>query len=235
MLWGPPFGGTGAHTARVVEKLSSAICDNYGHAGPRLVRYLMDHAGEWERWRADYREAQDEYARAAGGDAVAGRLSTYLAALRVTAEIAHDAFGFSWAPRDPIDAVVEDVITEGVDADRAATALSHVVSYARSREHAFYGRHEKYEGTPRAVGTGWLGKWEKDDGWKSISFYPHSLRETLAQGGFDAEATLRIWSERGWLNTGTDRSRRTMKVRVDGASEWLIVVRRDAIERVEGT
>ena len=42
-LWGSPFEGTNRATEAAVSKVQRMVLDNYGHAGPRLVRYLLDH------------------------------------------------------------------------------------------------------------------------------------------------------------------------------------------------
>jgi hypothetical protein len=51
VLWGPPFGSTDEETAVIVDKLNLGILQNYGHAGPRLIRYLLDNQDKWEEFR----------------------------------------------------------------------------------------------------------------------------------------------------------------------------------------
>ena len=233
-LWGPPFGPPNEQTGPVVESVNRAVRENYGHAGPELVRYLLDNRNRWEKWRAEYHRTQAALAERASSDAVAGRISGYLAALCIAAKLAHEALELPWSYSDPIDHIYDEVIAEGGDADRAATALSHVMSYARAHEHAFYGRHLKYEGKPHPAGAGWVGYWKAEENWDSIGFHPHRLRAIIEEGRFDAEAMLRVWRDREWLIVGKDRKRNTMKVRVGRESAWLVVVRRAAIEEVEG-
>jgi hypothetical protein len=41
-VWGSPFGGTSEGTVAAVRLLTDGVCANYGHAGPRLARWLLD-------------------------------------------------------------------------------------------------------------------------------------------------------------------------------------------------
>lgn len=42
-LWGPPFGRADDKTAALVGRLDLAVRQNYGHAGPRFIQFIMAH------------------------------------------------------------------------------------------------------------------------------------------------------------------------------------------------
>ena len=53
-LWGTPFGGASQAIGRKVRILNRRILAHHGHAGPRFIRYLIDHRTEWRSWRKGY-------------------------------------------------------------------------------------------------------------------------------------------------------------------------------------
>ena len=96
----------------------------------------------------------------------------------------------------------------------------------------FYGRHQVFgqDADVRVPAGGWSGKWDADQTWEYIAFYPTVLNRILKEMGYGPEAILAAWKERGWLDTDSDRKRYTKRLRVDTERTHLVVIRRDAIE-----
>jgi putative DNA primase/helicase len=234
-LWGQPFGRADATTAPLVYQLDLAVREHYGHAGPQVVEFILAHRDNWTVWREEYQRLRLAYAEQAGSNPVAGRLAGYFAILNMAALVTHAALELPWPYQDPLHGLLADLLDGASDADRAAEALRFVVSWARGNQYTFWGRHEQTgHGEVRSPGQGWAGRWDGGEEWDSIAFLPHRLRPLLADVGFDAEATLRTWHDRGWLETSGDRQRHQKKVRLDRVNTWAVVIRRAAIEEVEG-
>lgn len=229
-LWGPPFGKADASTAPVVQGIDLGVRSNYGHAGPRFVRYLVSHRDEWDAWRNEYRRTQTAYAEKAGGNPVGGRLAAYFAVLDMAALLAHDALQLPWDYRDPVEGLWSDLLHEATEADRAAAALTMVLSWAQANQHTFDGRLP-IDPPLQAVS----GRWDRDDEWKLLAFFPHKLKTILSDGGFDADAIVRTWHDRGWLETDANEPKRhTKRMRIQGSNARAICIHRSAIEEVAG-
>ena len=63
-LWGAPFGD--GRRSDLVADLQSCIFQNFGHAGPAFVRYLLRHREDWSPWRTEYEDVVRRYQREAG-------------------------------------------------------------------------------------------------------------------------------------------------------------------------
>src|SRR5262249_6773175 len=72
-LWGGPFGKVSASSALLVNSLSVGTQAHYGHAGPRLVNFLLDNRPRWGEWRARYASLKADYRARAQGNSVVGR------------------------------------------------------------------------------------------------------------------------------------------------------------------
>ena len=228
-LWGHPFGRADQTTAPLVQGVNRSVLRNYGHAGPLLVKFILSHQSDWERWQLQYQKVLEAYQEKAGADPVAGRLCNYFAALDLTAGIAHAALDLPWAYRDPMEALWEDLVSGADEADVAAQALATVISWAKANQASFRGRLQ----ADRIPSHGWAGKWESGSSWEYIAFVYHRLKELLLQFDYEPEAVIRGWHDRGWLLT--DKNRKQKQVRLDGEPTWTIAIRRSAIEEMEGT
>ena len=117
-------------------------------------------------------------------------MAAALAAVSMAAWIAHEALQLPWSPQDVIGTLWSELIEQAPDADSATAALEHAIDWARGRRNQFY-----REGQSRS--RTWAGRW--DDGVAWIGFRPETLRRVLTEGGFEFDAVLRNWRERGWL------------------------------------
>ena len=55
-LLGNPFGSDNADMGKFVSSIEEGFKNNYGHTGPRVVKFIMDHEAEHELWRETYAE-----------------------------------------------------------------------------------------------------------------------------------------------------------------------------------
>lgn len=234
-IWGPPFGRADDTTVSVVRELNLAIRQHYGHAGPRFVQFLLKNRERWNEWKREFFAVQKGYSEQAGSNPIADRLVEYFAVLTIAAQIAHVALDLPWKYSNPIAPLWEDLMKEASEADRATKALEYVLSWAQGHQSEFFGRHRlDHDGTPLQPLPGWAGRWDEEEGWKSIAFLPHKLRAVLMEAGFEPEAIIRIWHERGWLLTDGNQNRTQKLIRMDGERAWCVVVSQSAFEQPEG-
>ncbi|MFZ5447051.1 MAG: DUF927 domain-containing protein [Thermodesulfobacteriota bacterium] len=229
-LWGHPFGKADQETAKLVNTLNLAVKQNYGHAGPLFVQFLLSHQSDWEMWRKKYYAVNAAYQDMAGANPVASRLCAYFSALNLTAAIAHAALDLPWTYQDPVEALWEDLVSETDTADVASQALAMVVSWARAHETSFSGRER--DGRPSF--QGWAGRWDPGESWEYIAFLPHQLKALIKEFGFDFEAVTRSWLDSGWLEVDRGpRKTRQKQIRINGEKTGAYVIRRSAIKALE--
>lgn len=228
-LWGSPFGDTNAVMARTARQLKAALCENYGFAGPALVHYVLDNRNHWDEWRRIYRDYLGQYEGRAGDDPVVCRMAEPLAAIAVTAQIAHSAMQLPWAFSDPILPLWSVWTAEASDANRSAAALEYAVGWARSHQQSFFGRGRSATSQPLG---GWAGYWNLNGAW--IGFMPEQLEKVLRAGGFNFAATLRIWGDRRWILRDNSSGKLRHRTRIGGEQPWVIAITQEAIREVEG-
>lgn len=229
-LWGSPFGGASVDAARVARRITEGTLAHHGHAGPALVRWLLDTPDARGWVQRAYGDALDRWVPRADGNAVAGRAAQYVAGLEVAQQVLHDVLGVPRPAQDPLEHAWAAVTGASKDADRAADALRDLLSWATSQQARFHGRQELEGGTEDAPSGGWLGAWQCYDGWRYLAVLPTELRGFLSREGYDADAIVRTWLDRGWLLR--DGAHRTRKVTVGNRKERCFAIDRAACEQV---
>lgn len=227
-LWGSPFGGTNAEIARLVNGVNDAVMENYGHLGPRFIDFLQRNRSQWHAWRDRFRELRAEFMARAGTNSVAARMGSHLAAVKVAAELVHEAVEMPWPHRDVVEELYQELVAETAEADRAAAALRHVLSWVHAHRNDFFTQRARRE-QPH---SGWAGRWEFNaphDGY--IGLFPHVLDAILENAGFEPEPIKRLWHDRGWMRETPGK--RSYRTRVDGEIVSLCAIRREAIEAIE--
>ena len=159
--------------------------------------------------------------------------------------LAHYALELPWEPADCVEALWDELVLE--IRDPASAALQHVFEWATAHQEEFWqpGRSD----TKQPL-LGWVGHWARTassqqehvanyaevPGWQWIGFIPARLHEILERGEFEPKSTIRVWKDRGWLEStteadGTVRSR--MRARIGRDLTWLVAIRVEAVQSVE--
>lgn len=230
-LWGPPFGERTEAHGKIVRKLVRQIKKHYGHAGPQFVLALIRGREHWPEWKKMYRARVRHYADMAGDDPLGGRRAEHLAAIWLTATLAHKFLDLPWEFQDPVEQVWPTLMADAQGADRVVAALKYAYEWATAHPERFFGRENVDRSEPH---DGWAGYWpvaHKGRPWEFIGFIPQKLERILAEGKFDVEAIMRTWADRDWLVTTTEGStvRRQKKVSLAGNSVWTVAVKRSAL------
>ncbi len=232
-LWGGPFGRPSQETARVITQLDTSLRSHYGHAGPHFVQWLLNHRDDWEAWRALYRSVVSTYQARAADNAVAIRFASYFAAMDLVAQLVHQALELPWDPTNILEAAWTAAVEESQEADRAAQALSAVITWAELNATTFWGRHFDHYDMAHTPPKGWSGKWDADENWQVIGISAQRIQEVLTDMGWDVseiDGLIRTWRDRDWLDTDSDRKRYTKRMRVGAESPRLVAIRRVAME-----
>jgi putative DNA primase/helicase len=236
-LWGSPFGETSTEMGQRIRGVNDAIHKHYGHAGPRFVQYMLKHRGEWEEWREWYQELVSFYEKKAGKNFIAGRMAAHFAAMVATSYHVHKALQLPWKWKNPIKPLWEELISVSAEADVAARGLVLTMDWAVAHRQDFAHLHVAESNQPHG---GWVGRWDKDSKetkWPWIGFFAHVLENVLKEGGFDPDATIRTWKDRGWIEVdseGVGHGRNTKRVQVGKELARLVAIKRAAVEELQG-
>lgn len=235
-IQGAPFGREDPETGKIVQLFNLAILSNYGHAGRRYVSWLMENLSERDEWKSEINRRAEEYIRTAPNDR-AGRLAIYAATIAQAASLAHSALDLPWTFEDPLERLWAEISGEAEDAVGARRALRYLLSWAWANECRFIGREqENHKGVPVAPAAGWIGRWDRDEDYEFIAFYPHHVEDILRAQKFNPDAVLGEWRERGWLRVkGDGQSRFTDEHRLRGEIKRarLITVLRAGINAID--
>ncbi len=233
-MWGSPFGRADGATAKAVHALDQGLRLNYGHAGPRLVEFLLQNKVRWAAWRRHYHRLQKVFVRKAGDNPVAARMASHFAALTVCVRLAHQALALPWPRHNPLKELWADLVEEASEADKPAQALSHVMSWAYGNPGRF-ASDSNHEQQPTA---GWAGRWDRDldpnEPWRHIGFLPNVLKEVLKQAGFEPDPILRSWRDRNWLLVDKASNKSRYRARIGKNNAWLVGITFRAVQEVEG-
>jgi hypothetical protein len=199
------------------------------------VRWLLKERKNWPEYEKEYRDLVESYANAANSTE-GGRLAQCYAALQFTETLAIAAGVTPWSSSKDIESLWLDIAAEAKDAAGEVRALMDIMSWAGSNEHRFDGREVRdRDETIRAPIQGYAGRWDPDDSepWSFIGFFPTVLKKVLDDLGYEYEAILTGWREKGWLMVKDGEKRYTRKVRTNGESQWLVTISRGAVKAAE--
>jgi len=232
-LWGAPFGGTSSALGGKIELLNSALLDNYGHAGPAFVQWLVAHQSQWDAWRIQVSNLQQDIIRQApdGDHGVVARMAGYLAVLDITSRLAHCALEFDWRLPVFVPALLSAITRGASEADRAKGALEHVVTWAATHRSRFWNIEHASDEPP----LGWAGRWDDDSlagRCEYLGVTRQILDELLTKAGYDAIAAINLWRDRGWL--AQSGSSRVVKI-VGDKCVRMVAIARDAVDEITGT
>lgn len=223
----PPFGprSDDEDSKEFVNELRRLVRENYGLAGPELVRYVLKHSDEWPEWRKRGVELETRLASEHDGQGTVDRQADYYATLFLTGKIAHAAGVLPFDPKEALEAAWTKVTDEASDMDKSRAAFSDVISWIDGHPARFRDRQlgELVDG--REPHGGWAGY--RTDTY--YGFLPPLLKSILEQEGYGYDATLRAWREEGFIDT--EPKRLTKKLSVGTGKERLVLIRIDAKEQ----
>ncbi|WP_043601210.1 TOTE conflict system archaeo-eukaryotic primase domain-containing protein [Solidesulfovibrio magneticus] len=231
-LWGAPFGD--GDNSALVNELEQVVAENHGHAGPRVVQFILDHRDEWPLWKEAYRESIQFWTTTTEGNSPSKRLSKSIAFLSVVIPLVHAAIPelqIAKPMREVLKGLLVAVNQGAQQADRAKEALKTVWEWAVSNPTKFWEQH-RGDSNERHLEPhqGWAGRWETGKA-PYIGFTGKALGNIL---GVSEVATMtKTWSDRGWLKQSSSKGLQ-VNTRVNGSLVGLYVVPLATFESILG-
>lgn len=202
---GMVFGGQNEETRKFVDALNAKIKDNYGHAGPKFIRWILADPRRRAEMRDYFLKCREKYAHNEAGPTA--RMADYFAAIETAASYAHLALDLPW---DFDESALEEIFVELSKDMRGGTvelsALRDIISWAYSHRKSFICQ----EGIPSdSEGHTWFGIWAHE---KFIAFFPTVLKDGLEELGYSADEIIPAWRLKGFLEAG-EKDHHTKQVR----------------------
>lgn len=188
-----PFGTEGDASRIAAEALKHGIEANYGVAGPAFVMRLQEILTEpGGRDRLRQRHA-DITVQLRGTTDMTGRRAPLIAVVALAAELAYEWGITPWEPPAPEEWLALFAADEERD-NRPEMALDIVREYISGHASKLWGRVSA-SGDERPPASGWIGR-DVDGG---VALLPELVREELRRRGYELDAVLPGWRERGIL------------------------------------
>lgn len=170
-LLGNPFGKDDSNMSKFVSNIEEGFKSNYGHAGPRVVKFIMEHETEHELWRETYAEVCQDLMSKAGTSSIAMRLAKDIAAVITIIPIVHAALP-ELTREYPVEAmndhVWSKVTSESTLPDKNIEILKNLYTYAVMNPARFYhGSASQGQLVPQG---GYEGYWSSKPDWTFIGF-----------------------------------------------------------------
>jgi len=222
-LWGNPFLKTDNETKSIVDKINWTIQDHYGHAGPRVVQYILDHKDQWELWKEAYREANGFLCSSESMSPIEMRLSEYFAFVTTAIPIIHAALPELRRDR-PVKELLESVWNrsrkEAREADIGVKSMRLVYDLILNNYDMFYTR-EKYSQGIKWSANQFLGMIDIDEAenWTFVGLTTSTLQELLQKNYFKLEEIRLKWKSKGWLDLNNTSKGFQRQVPIPGTSD----------------
>nr|WP_281353952.1 DUF927 domain-containing protein [Solidesulfovibrio aerotolerans] len=170
-LLGNPFGKDDMDMSRFVSNIEDGFKSNYGHAGPRVVKFIMEHSAEHELWRESYAEVRDYLISKSGSSSLAMRLSKDIAAVVSIIPIVHAALPELtqvFSVSEMVDHIWSKITGNRNLPDKNIEILKNLYTYAVLNTAQFY--HGETSQVQTAPQGGYEGHWHTKQDWSFIGY-----------------------------------------------------------------
>jgi len=221
-LCGNPFFKTDAESKSVVDRVNWTIQDNYGHAGPRVVQFIIDHRDQWDFWKEAYREADSILTQSEAMSPIEMRLGEYFAFVTTAIPIIHASLPELRRDR-PVKELLESVWNrarnEAREADVLTKVLNVIQSFIINNNEMIYSKALSEDNVPWKKES-FIGYQDIDssDKWSFVGLYPDVFNDLLKKNGYDPSAILHDMKLKSLLSLTSSKGY-VKDVKIPGTSE----------------
>jgi len=220
-FWGSPFG---AGQGDLVNYLNNLSVTRYGVAGRGVLEAYFADPEIQKTLKYDF-EAAEARLSGRGGDNIDARLCVLYAAIEAAGKMATTILELDW----DVESIVESAMETGAENKKEASAETSMAltgSWMSGNQQAFCVTESDREIVDREV----YGRIKGG----LYCILPHALKRYLETQKYAYDATLRHWRDRGWIDTGGDKSRLTKKVKMFSTAQWMVVLTDAGMEAAFG-
>lgn len=230
---GRPFGGPNEASRAAVERVEQIITNHYGHAGPRVIQYLLqlDEKG-WQMLRAEYQDGISHLRKIAPEgvqpnflDRWAKAFSTILLSARILADIYPRQLSREKARGSVESAWMSLCEQNAEETNYAEKALYHVMEWVASRASDFSVRPSQGDPTKREN----LGRTVPE----GLAIISGKLTKFLEDHGYSPKVVRQEWAAKNWILTNGEKPL-YKNVRFDEFQARCIVITDKALALIAG-
>jgi hypothetical protein len=204
-LCGKPFLKTDSESNEVVNKIKNTITDHYGHAGPCLVQFILNHRDQWPLWKSAYKETRQMLTQFQNMSPIEMRLTEYFAAVAIAIPIVHAAIPGLRRDKPVVELfrhVWERAKYEASSADIGLKAIQCVDDWIKINPGKIYSPDHVRKNIPWS-GDSFGAYWDNqgNDDWTFIGLTKPCLDDLLRKNQLKPSEIVRLWRDKGWLVT----------------------------------
>lgn len=212
-------------SASNADVLKETLMKNYGHAGPLLVKHLLELGTETvvKMWREEKVSILEKISKP---DHFSSRLADRVAVLAVTAKLAKASLGLelNW------DSMLEILLTSIDDAsdtrDIGRSSYEYFLEAVNRHSAKFAGKD-----IPERSNELWGKLIRKGENVKEIYILPNKFRELMAEGGYDSsDVILRNWKQRNLLDCDPGKNNRKKVINGFSSRVHVVLVEQDGCQ-----
>ncbi len=207
-------------SANLVQSMERAVGESYGHAGERFIRHLNDwNDNTWMRWQSRYISARKELLRESSSDIV-GRISGYIAAIGVAAEIAAPLLGLRFKPDVICAWLLTHLQEQQSNQNQVLMALRVLADHFASNKNQFAGT-ENFNATRTSL-QGLIKQGQY------VCFLRKTIDKAFAPKKWNSWTILNKMGEAEVIHSA-EKDRHTRKIRVEGIPHRMVCVKWSAL------
>lgn len=214
---------TWTNNAKHSERIKNIIMQNYGHAGPKFAKALMQQGVAtvvrmWEQWTQHIVESMPEQGH------FSHRISKKLAILMVTGEIARNALQLDFDLDGILKLLIENERAANDDRDIGAKALEYFYEQFAIHRGNFVDLKHIKDGNTDRDGTVLdnrkiYGGTQDKSGTTFVLIMRNVFHQWMKSGGFEEpKLILKDWKAKGLLDCEGDRLTRKRKIQEDSST-----------------
>jgi hypothetical protein len=220
----PPFH---VNTGTFVQSLEAAVIANHGHAGEAYIRHLNGlSSDDWGKLHRRYAGIRSYMVKSASSDIV-GRVSGYIAAIQLAAEVACPLLGLPFKP----DVVSAWLLLHLDEQQREQNMILHALRVLADHyisNTMLFARDEKYEAGPGMTGTSTRDLQGAVKQHEYVAFTRSAIDVVFQKRKWNSTAVLNKLAEAGVI-VATEKDRHTKKVSVEGVKHRMVCIKWGAL------
>lgn len=192
-----PFKAISPEIANLIDSVNETIHSNYGHAILMTAAFLTAEQSHLKNFKVRFAEIEDDI-RGELPSGIGTRLSKIIAVILAGGELINISLGLNWNMQDIRTAMLKPCLRVANQETEGRRALE--LAYEYSISHQLRDMDGRL-GNTITKGHAVIGVVESD----RICFLPGSLREIMKDHGFEYDAVIKEWHERGWIDVSNDK------------------------------
>lgn len=217
-------------SAENAENIKKGVLENHGHAAPIMAEaiikqgkeMILDKIHNWREKALGYLEDCDKFA---------SRLTMKIGIIMATAEIANEVFDLSFDTEKILYFIAENETETSKTKDLDTNAYEYLLEQVNINKNKFSKTFGDISQGLKEIEDTLYEHWGKIDygkgnNEKEINILPSVFHKFMEEGGFeDSKIILKKWKQKGLLNCEKDRLTRKRKIRLNGDSIEVYVVK----------